>query len=336
MSFKERFKGKISSINKIGNIETQNGEIPTRCMKPPIPSKKINKNEGKQEAVNKNILPKQNEFIKPTFKISENFDESPIISHKEENFPKDVFCNANPYPTNIEDIMKNPQKYLDEFKENNQTENTKIPVLSKANKPPLKKFERKNSEEILDRKNIRNTAYQQINPININKQENKGQRSSSIPPNIVENRMQSCEISKMASGTKYYALGGLGANIGTEEWNSKKEKLARMTEYSKNVTKACISQGKLDKPPMPPKKVIPQSVEEAKKKKAKMIEYSKQIPKPKKIISEPKTEIEEQNEEPATENNGPEKEFQISEIEKLERQHAEYMEQIEKLKQQYS
>ena len=30
-------------------------------------------------------------------------------------------------------------------------------------------------------------------------------------------------------------LGGLGANIGTEEWEKKKEKMDKMSEYAKNI-----------------------------------------------------------------------------------------------------
>ena len=32
-------------------------------------------------------------------------------------------------------------------------------------------------------------------------------------------------------------LGGLGANIGTEEWEKKKEKMDKMSEYAKNIFK---------------------------------------------------------------------------------------------------
>ncbi len=305
---RDRFKGKISTINRQGNIECPNASaIPTRCSKPPVPL-------SKSKPVP--LPPKQpNDFIKPAYNIvtetESPFNVKPAVSEG------DLF-SANPYP----DIEKLLQM---EAKENSGPGNScgfSNKVL-KRNTPKAPE-----AEPTFDRKHIRDTAYQQINPLHLSKMApaEKPQRSYSLPRGDMEKKVSVMAGDQKAT-TKYYALGGLGANVGGEEWSAKKEKQARMTEYAKAVTKVNKSRPAVlsDKPPLP-RKMVPEKVEEAKRKKEKMLEYSKRVPKPKKARGEavgPENAEAEEKTEPVRE---------LTELEKLELQHNEYMEQIEKLK----
>ena len=241
MNFKERFKGKISSINRQGNIEVTEGmAIPTRCT---------------AGVIKKNC--------------------PPIIQKAKVHEPSQInqfpdLISTNPYP-NIEEIMENPVKYK---------ENTNL-IRNVIKEPPESTPE--------DTKDYQVVKVEKKNPLFVK--------------------------------TKYYKLGGLGPNIGDDIWNAKKEKQARMTEYGKmalKVHKYRSIPNTIKERPL--EKAVPDYIKEAKLKQARMLEYSKNIPKPKKPQYIP---IEKEEDEVKEEER---------ELERLEQQHREYMNQINELK----
>lgn len=153
-----------------------------------------------------------------------------------------------------------------------------------------------------------------------------------------EDRMSSSEYSKKfkpyslgdykdIKPQKYYALGGLGANVGGNEWQVKKEKVQRMTEYAK-CSKLMNKEQILANPARPPLHEKPKKTEqvEALKKKQRMLEYAKNVPKPKVITpSKPQAAAQEDDFDKKVPTS-------LSELEKLEMQHNKYMDEVEKLK----
>lgn len=174
-------------------------------------------------------------------------------------------------------------------------------------------YERKNPEvankddyETFDRKQLRNNAYKQIyNPPML------PQGNHSSPKKInheIENKTEISEISnqefdykdklhgsalnvtykpytlqdyKTIKETKYKCLGGLGANIGGNEWLAKRTQMQKMYEFAKKAQ--LTNQEKLEglaRRSMEVTKNMSLEKEQAKNYKKRVEEYAKKIPKP--------------------------------------------------------
>ena len=80
----------------------------------------------------------------------------------------------------------------------------------------------------------------------------------------------------------YYRLGGLGADIGGDEWEKRKLKLDKMSEYAKAVhviNKEYVTNSASR--PVPPGMHKPQDYQVAMQVRQKMYAYAKKVPKPK-------------------------------------------------------
>ena len=235
MDFLERFKGKISSINKQGNIESSNGMmIPTVCCKPPLPIRKLPKLPTNIDFHNNRIGKELNDT---------SFESlcSEISSNISQNKNSDIITRKNPKCV-----------------------------------PRSLNLDKRNETSSVEKSNIRNIAYQQLRPLNygIPTTNDSIHRSSSMNHNG--------GYTNGWKESKYYKLGGLGANIGGKDWMVKREKQARMTEYGKaimNINRVrSITAG--NRPPLP-RSQLSNNENEAKLRKNKMLEYAKHIPKPK-------------------------------------------------------
>lgn len=138
---------------------------------------------------------------------------------------------------------------------------------------------------------------------------------------------------------KYHAFGGLGANVGGSMWKAQKDKLDRMTDYAKGMQKHNRERATgFGKPHQsaPPRMLVMPEVEEAMRRKAKMLQYAKQVPKPRKPPSRgpPRAPVQRsslgESEDERLYGIGP-----VSDLERLEMQHNEYMQQVERMKHQF-
>lgn len=154
---------------------------------------------------------------------------------------------------------------------------------------------------------LKNAAYQNLTsnrpliPINqlsprndVNKLNNRnpstgesmhsmGPRSSSMSGlNPSKYRQYTLRDYKEIKPSRYYTLGGLGANVGNKEWEEKKQRLEKMVGYAKliNSTNKELLLNATTRPLMPGGHKL-QNRETALQIRYKMIEYSKKVPKPK-------------------------------------------------------
>jgi hypothetical protein len=165
-----------------------------------------------------------------------------------------------------------------------------------------------------------------------------GDRSYSAQNNIIYDRSKT--ISPGKESFKPYSLkeykdlehrvqsnrGGLGANVNTGEWQKKKEKLDKMTNFSQNVKLYNSQKNTMDN-------LKKTHQEEPKEKSKRDIAHSfaKNIPRPK-----PKKPDEEitplRSKQNDIEYNNPTNYENTYSLDMLERQHMQYMNQIEKIK----
>lgn len=188
--------------------------------------------------------------------------------------------------------------------------------------------------EVIDRKNLSNAAHQQLEhhsstPVNLavassrKKPEAENLKASGNPLSRAEYKPYSLKDYKEIKPSKYYELGGLGANIGNEQWKSRHEKLEKMSQYARraNSYNRDLRQGK--KCPPPGTKRLAPEAKAVLERKERMKEYARNIPRPPKAVTKSqRTDVQEVVEEGE----------ELSELEKLERQHNEYMQQVERIK----
>ena len=257
---------------------------------------------------------------------------------------------ANPYP-DIEELIKHAP--------------TQKPPLAAPQLPPPKFSKpgnapaQKPADEVLDRKHFRDLAYQQIAsiptapmpsvPTPLSQKEfispseseltKKSTDFKSTPgnenkqPRKIDYKPYTLEDYKGMRQQKYYKLGGLGADIGNDAWKVKRDKLDRMTEYAKGANSLNRGVRFAKKSAAPGTRVIPPEMEEAIRRKNKMKEYVKQIPKPRKHRTSENAVRE--GFDMGQDEEGGRGGVPLTELEKLEMQHNEYIEQIERLKRQF-
>ena len=281
--FLEKFKDQITTMGKNGILDTNNNHniksninnnINSKGRKGSAFLKPINKAKPKNNNDNNNNLitePLKNNLVNNNDKVinennnintnnpyiinnntNNNNNISPILYYKYQNpymyynYNTNLYMNNNIQPNNIY-----PPYQLYYFPNNNQnllnpyliqnnypnTENNK-----KSNNPPNKKklrpisaqnISNNNRSYLTNNNNITNlTINNNSNMTNINRYEYK--------PYTLKDYKEIMNVD---------TLGGLGANIGTEEWNKKKEKMDKMSEYSKNIfrkTKTIKNKGNIN------------------------------------------------------------------------------------------
>jgi hypothetical protein len=123
--------------------------------------------------------------------------------------------------------------------------------------------------------------------------------------------------SKDVQGKALTQLGGLGPNLGGEEWQKKREKIEKMNNFALGVK--IVNAQKL-----PPASMRKPKMEEipGKSKRDAMIEFAKNVPKPRARKSEADNDIIIEEESTSKEND----------LEKFQRQHLHYLNQVEKIK----
>jgi len=214
MNFKERFKGRVGSINRQGDIESPNGStIPLRVTLAPS-------NINSYEISHRNIKPK----ITKEILIEDNM----IVNQKQ---AKENICHR-------------------------------------------KKQDCASYMNIMN--NVGSTKYRLLNSMSYarNKSNVIPLKTNSMPRSRAETKP--CTREK-ESARQYYVLGGLGANLGNKDWGLKKEKQLRMMEYGRAVIRSSKAQEisiPNCKKPIIPIKYLPVSIQEAKVRKARRLEYA--------------------------------------------------------------
>ena len=231
---------------------------------------------------------------------------------------------------------------------------------------PKRRPEKAQSDDFDPHANLKNAAYQYLSPaqhlLSHNSQASLGQHYKSIPSkkssdsNVSHSRNPPNEIQVLpgmgarstslseitpnkyrvytlrdheeTKGQKYYMLGGLGADIGGKEWETRKEKLDRMSEFAKavNLANRYTLLNNTSRPVLPGKHRLPE-FEQAIQKKQKMLEYAKRVPKPK-LAKIPEIEEGLQEMKARTE--------PLCELEKFEMEHNEFMERVAQFKHEIS
>lgn len=81
---------------------------------------------------------------------------------------------------------------------------------------------------------------------------------------------------------RYTVLGGLGPNVGGEDWRAKKAKLERMTEYARGAQRANVMRLLTERSVYVGKPTNP-GTERAAEKQRRMADYAKRVPKPRQM-----------------------------------------------------
>ncbi len=299
MSFKERFKGKISSINRQGDIIDTNANpgvkkqphvpviMPSHMMKPPLPpmfgskpppflyqqpaSYPYSPASGIHQPI---VAPTMEPMVAP--QRSSNF-----VLH----FPKEVYeppAISKPihFPSTKADskpLLANAKLALQQ-----QQQSPIMPPAPKA----LSYAHSPKPAPVLDRKNFRDSAQYQIMSKDRYSDLPDSKGGDYSPASYVNHSYEDGNSSNYKPYTlrdykdhycvkEYTCLGGLGANTGGKEWKEKKMKLDRMTEYAKrthisNKRRFISSAERMSVP----SNVLPKEIMDALGKKKRMAEYA--------------------------------------------------------------
>ena len=255
--FLEKFKDQITTMGKKGILESNdnskfnnNFNINTKVRKGSAFLKPINKAKIKNNNDNNNITePVKNDL--PNNEINKNMNNpyitntnnniSPILFYKYQNpymyynYNTNLYMNNNiqqgaiypPYQLYYypNPNMINPYLIQNNYPKNENKENNEItskPLTKKKLRPISAQNISNNRSYLTNQNNITNLTYlnNKSNMTNINRHEYK--------PYTLKDYKEIMNVD---------TLGGLGANIGTEDWNKKKEKMDKMNEYAKNIFK---------------------------------------------------------------------------------------------------
>ena len=255
--FLEKFKDQITTMGKKGILESNdnskfnnNFNINTKVRKGSAFLKPINKAKIKNNNDNNNITePVKNDL--PNNEINKNMNNpyitntnnniSPILYYKYQNpymyynYNTNLYMNNNIQPGAIyppyqlyyypNPNMINPYLIQNNYQNVENKENNEItskPLTKKKLRPISAQNISNNRSYLTNQNNITNLTYlnNKSNMTNINRHEYK--------PYTLKDYKEIMNVD---------TLGGLGANIGTEDWNKKKEKMDKMNEYAKNIFK---------------------------------------------------------------------------------------------------
>jgi len=295
MSFKERFKGKMSNINKLGDIIDTNSNPGVKKIAPGLPPY-IPKSLPAQPYNNAQIIYPPSYLNSPP---NESYQYNYEISSQQIS-PKYQLNNQNmrlPLPDeNIKNYLKPPLPASvknNHFQEKPLLNNARLALESKHASIPdiysIKNKQIQNSPKLqngIDRKNFRNLAHQELSKNQVISPIKKVDDSDYSAYAISKDRLLDCSYQpytlrdyKERYLKEYPMLGGLGANIGTEEWKEKKVKLDRMTEYSRkaHLTNKRRFISSAERMSMPDNRMMPKELHAALEKKKRMEEYSNSI-----------------------------------------------------------
>ena len=255
--FLEKFKDQITTMGKKGILESNdnskfnnNFNINTKVRKGSAFLKPINKAKIKNNNDNNNITePVKNDL--PNNEINKNMNNpyitntnnniSPILFYKYQNpymyynYNTNLYMNNNIQPGAIyppyqlyyypNPNMINPYLIQNNYQNVENKENNEItskPLTKKKLRPISAQNISNNRSYLTNQNNLTNLTYlnNKSNMTNINRHEYK--------PYTLKDYKDIMNVD---------TLGGLGANIGTEDWNKKKEKMDKMNEYAKNIFK---------------------------------------------------------------------------------------------------
>eukprot|EP00826_Nyctotherus_ovalis_P029082 TRINITY_DN2293_c0_g1_i4.p1 TRINITY_DN2293_c0_g1~~TRINITY_DN2293_c0_g1_i4.p1 ORF type:complete len:433 (+),score=118.90 TRINITY_DN2293_c0_g1_i4:139-1437(+) len=306
-----------------------------------------NKNAQRQSALNYQY---ENQIINRQFSAEQNFSlqkENSKIANSKQGSGKKQQYNYGPAKSNEEaseqckqeawHYQVNPYPAVEDFQSDCAVQNplSQLPPPRYSKQAPYARAQvNVPPNEVIDRKNLSNAAHQQLEhhsstPVNLavgsprKKSEPENLKAIGNPPNRPEYKPYSLKDYKEIKPTKYYQLGGLGANIGNDQWKSRHEKLEKMNQYARraNSYNRDLRNGK--KCPPPGTKLMAPETKALLERKERMKEYARRIPRPPKATTRSQRdgtrEVVEEEEE-------------LSELEKLERQHNEYMQQVERIK----
>ena len=280
--FLEKFKDQITTMGKNGILDTNtnhniksniNSNINSKGRKGSAFLKPINKTKSKNNNDNNNNLitePLKNNLVNNNDKEINNNNNinnpyiinnnknnnnniSPILYYKYQNpymyynYNTNLYMNNNIQPNNIYPpyqlyyFPNNNQNLLNPYLIQNNYQNTENNKIS--NNPPNKKKLRPISAQNISNNN---RSYLTNNNNNIT---NLTINNKSNMTNINRYEYKPYTLKDYKEIMNVDTLGGLGANIGTEEWNKKKEKMDKMSEYSKNIfrkTKTIKNKGNIN------------------------------------------------------------------------------------------
>ena len=257
--FLEKFKDQITTMGKKGILESNdnskfnnNFNINTKVRKGSAFLKPINKAKTKNNNNdNNNNITEQVKNDLPNNEINKNMNNpyitntnnniSPILYYKYQNpymyynYNTNLYMNNNIQPGAIfppyqlyyypNPNMINPYLIQNNYQNVENKENNEItskPLTKKKLRPISAQNISNNRSYLTNQNNITNLTYlnNKSNMTNINRHEYK--------PYTLKDYKEIMNVD---------TLGGLGANIGTEDWNKKKEKMDKMNEYAKNIFK---------------------------------------------------------------------------------------------------
>ena len=246
-------KGRKGSafLKPINKTKTQNNNnLITEPLKNNLANNRIDKdlNNNNNIDINNNNIDVNNAYIERNnsnlnqlINNNTNNNISPILYYKYQNpymyynYNTNLYMNNNIQPNNIY-----PPYQFYYFPNNNQ--NVFNPHLIQNNYP--NKENNKISNNPTNKKKLRPISAQNISNNNRSYLTNNNNNITNLTLNNKSNMTNINRYEYKPYTLKDYkeimnvdTLGGLGANIGTEDWNKKKEKMDKMSEYAKNIFK---------------------------------------------------------------------------------------------------
>ena len=256
--FLEKFKSQITTMGKNGILDSDNNNIilstpninnnkqrKGSAFLKPIKTKKINNN--KKESTINNIItnkdniinyPLNNPYINEQIHQQQKLPISSLLYYQYNNPYMYYNYNQNDiqnfqgiyppyqfyyYPNqNYPYIINNQLNIIPQ--NNSNLENNKIE--NKINKNVKKKLRPISAQNIVRTNNNRSYLINNNNITNLTLNNKSNPSRYEYKPYTLKDYKEIINID---------TLGGLGANIGTEEWEKKKEKMEKMSEYSKNI-----------------------------------------------------------------------------------------------------
>ena len=263
--FLEKFKSQITTMGKNGILGSDTNSIPItninnnkirkgsaflKPIKKPKPkTADINKNNSIKSDINnnndntKNNLINNNPYINAQNLQKNNIPKSPLLYYQYHNPYMYFNYNYNYIPPS--GIYPPYQLYY--YPQQNQNMiNNQYNINNQINIPTNKNIEiNNNTTEIKkignNKKRLRPISAQNIHTANrsyltnYNNMTNITINNKSNLTNINRVEYKPYTLKDYKEIINVDTLGGLGANIGTEEWEKKKEKMDKMSEYAKNI-----------------------------------------------------------------------------------------------------
>lgn len=145
------------------------------------------------------------------------------------------------------------------------------------------------------------------------------------------------EFKELNQTTANQKRGGLGPNIGSEEWQKRKEKLEKMQKFAANVNTYNVTKISVSNPePKQKKSKVDEEREKARLARERALEFAKNVPKPKPKVSDDSDSDEEDSKpnyyERAANGDNIGSTAQNNVLSELEMQHQRYLDEIKRMK----